>query len=65
MARESAKRQVIPYQKPDDRIGVIRGSKYRRVPPKLVTDKGGVEVLDSDKFAERFPQLAEAPICAR
>lgn len=60
MARESAKRQVIPYQKPDDRIGVIRGSKYRRIPPKLVTDKGGVEVLDSDKFAERFPQLAEA-----
>lgn len=60
MARESAKRQVIPYQKPDDRIGVIRGSKYRRIPPKLVTDKGGVEVMDSDRIAERFPQLAEA-----
>lgn len=60
MARESAKRQVIPYQKPDDRIGVIRGNKYRRIPPKIVTGKGGIEVLDSDNFAERFPQLAEA-----
>ena len=62
MARESAKRQVtvVPYQKPDDRLGVIRGNKYRRIPPKIVNDKGGIEVLDSDNFAERFPQLAEA-----
>lgn len=60
MANEKANRQVIPYQKTDDRIGVIRGNKYRRIPPKIVTKKGGVEVLDSDNFAERFPQLAEA-----
>lgn len=60
MARESVKRQVVPYQKTDDRIGVIRGNKYRKIPPKIVTKKGGVEVLDSDNFAERFPQLAEA-----
>ena len=60
MANEKANRRVIPYQKTDDRIGVIRGNKYRRIPPKIVTKKGGVEVLDSDNFAERFPQLAEA-----
>ncbi len=60
MARESAKRQVIPYQKPDDRLGVIRGNKYRRIAPKIVTAKGGIETVDSDNFAERFPQLAEA-----
>ena len=60
MARESATRQVIPYQKPDDRLGVIRGNKYRRIAPKIVTAKGGIETVDSDNFAERFPQLAEA-----
>lgn len=60
MANERVKRRVIPYQKPDDRLGVIRGNKYRRIPPKIVTKKGGVEVLDSDNFSERFPQLAEA-----
>lgn len=60
MARESAKRQVIPYQKPEDRLGVIRGNKYRRIAPKIVTAKGGIEKVDSDNFAERFPQLAEA-----
>lgn len=60
MARESAKRQVIPYQKPEDRLGVIRGNKYRRIAPKIITAKGGIEKVDSDNFAERFPQLAEA-----
>lgn len=67
MPRESATRKVVPYSPSGaDRFGVIRTNRYRRLPPRVITKKGGMEVpgsevtLNKDNFAEHLPQLANA-----
>ena len=67
MARESAQRKVVPYSPSGaDRFGIIRTGKYRRLPPKVITKQGGMEVpgkevtLNLNNFAEHLPQLANA-----
>ncbi len=67
MARESATRKVVPYSPSGaDRFGIIRTGKYRRIPPKVITKQGGMEVpgsevtLNMKNFAEHLPQLANA-----
>lgn len=67
MARESATRKVVPYSPSGaDRFGIIRTNRYRRLPPRVITKQGGMEVPGSEvtlnlkNFAEHLPQLANA-----
>lgn len=67
MARESATRKVVPYSPSGaDRFGIIRTGRYKRIPPRVITKQGGMEVPGSEvtlnlkNFAEHLPQLANA-----
>lgn len=67
MARESATRKVVPYSPSGaDRFGIIRTNRYKRLPPRVITKQGGVEVpgkevtLNMNNFAQHLPQLANA-----